>query len=356
MRTIPDDVRERLLAVMRESRAEKLDSEETGRRLLAVDPDHPPGLLALGSARLAANDLEDAEGLLWRALAGAPTQPGYYFPLAALYRERGDANLSSRFVLLAMWKLSLYEQVPEGMAAAIQKAFPPLQDAKLSPEVFEDAAEQIEAGLPGPWPERLLPYWLLNEVQRGALGGLDPDMVRQIVGEAAACGPVFEAAVHEVYATKQSTLSVDSEALLTALLGEIGGVELIDDLIGADPDPLELFLHAHWAVRRLGQRFPEEAFARLRVAAAGIDYDVRAAIAEQLYFLPESTGARRAIGELLDGFEGGDEEAAYLLLTVSTLENSVETLKRHERQLSKEGRRWLREALEGDGEWAPELM
>src|SRR5690349_13730062 len=103
MRFTPDSVREQLLAVLRESRAEKLDQEETGRRLLAVDPDYPPGLLAVGSALLGANDLDAAEAYYWRALAGAPSHPGYYFPMAALYRARGDEDLESRFVLLGIW-------------------------------------------------------------------------------------------------------------------------------------------------------------------------------------------------------------------------------------------------------------
>jgi hypothetical protein len=361
MRSTSDEVRDRLAAAIREYREQGLSEENTAERLLEIDPDYPPGLLAMGSARMAAGDLDDSETLLWRALAGAPSHPGYYFPLAALYRTRGDENTSQRCLLLGLWKLSFYEEVPAGLEAIIAKVAPPQDGARRRPEDYEAAAEELESGLSGTWTERLLPHHLLNEVQKQAGGGLDPDLVKEIVERGDECAPVFEAAVREVYSTEQSSLSEDSESLLTALLGEIGRVELIDELVSADFEPVTVYLHSQWATYRLGQRFPAEALSRLREAGRQPDLELRAIIAEHLYFLRAPADV---ILELLDGvvFDAPDDAAAHLLLTAASLQATIankraaqETLVRYGRRLSKEGVAFLREAQDDDT-WAPALI
>jgi hypothetical protein len=343
MRSTPPAVRQRLAAALRDCVAEGIGEEEIGRRLLAIEPNYPPGLIALGSARLAANDLDGAETLLWQALATAPSNPGMYFPLSAVCRERGDDDMMARLVAVALWKVSFYEDVPEGVAAAIAKTVPELGKKKQDPEAYEEMAEGMEAGLKGPWPERLLPYRLLNEVQKQAMGGLDPDLVKEIVANGAACAPVFEAAAREVYESEQSSLSIESESLVTALLGEIGRVELIDELLRPEE---EVFLHSHWAAFRLGQRFPAEAFGRLHELGRETDFDLRTCVAQHLYFLREHGDARSAIRELADGisFEGGGDAAAGLLVTITSLLDelgaageALELTQRHTRKLSKEG-------------------
>src|SRR5262249_52142977 len=148
-----------------------------------------------------------------------------------------------------------------------------------------------------------------------------------------------------------STLYGRSEALVMALLGEIGGVELIDGLLQLPGDDQECFLHTQWALFRIGQRFPAEAFARLQAAAQQAGPEARATIAQHLFFLQPMPGVRAAVRDLLDGFAAfaHDEAAPFLLLTVSTLlammdapGDSLEVLKRHERQLSNEGGRLLK--------------
>ncbi len=364
----PESVRERRRRVLAVFKAQHIPNEEAGRQLLEIDPDYPPGWLALGSARLTAGEFETAEPLLRRAVAGAPSNPGFYLPLAALYRERGDESRASCLAALALWKVSFYERIPEGLADALAERMPTLRDSARDPEMYEVLAETAEAKLAeDAWPGDLLPYRLLNDVQRQAAGGLDPDLIQKIVANGDECAPLFRAALREAYDSEVSSLSFEAEALVTALLGEIGGVELVEDLLSlADEGYYGDFLHSQWAVRRLGQRFPAEAFSVLRKAAAGASVGVRAVIAQQYFFLPAIEGARDALLELLDGFAefATDDEAPYLLLTVSTLfvtmgggrADALAILKRHERQLSKEGRRWVGETLEGEPPFVPELV
>jgi hypothetical protein len=341
----PEDLLERRRRAIAECREQDLDEEQMAKRLLEVDPDFPPGWLAMGTARLKALELDAAEPLLWRALAGAPSNPGYYFPLMALYRERGEVLLAKCLGALAMWRVSFYAEIPEGIADALAKYLPQLGDIVRDPKTYEILAANSEEEIgEEPWPAQLLPYRLLNDVQRQADGGLDPEIIANIRSNGAACAPIFHAALREVNDSQTSSLSIKAGSLLIALLGEIGGVDLLEDfLFPEDSDP-ECYWHAHWAVRRLGQRFPAEAFARLRAAAVAADPDMRVSIAQHFYFLPETPGARQAILDLLDGFAGfaSDQAAPILLQTVSTLMammdapgESLAVLKRHERHLSK---------------------
>jgi hypothetical protein len=357
----PEDLLERRRRALAECREQGLDEEQMAKRLLEVDPDFPPGWLALGTARLKALELDAAEPLLWRAFAGAPSNPGYYFPLMALYRQRGEMPLAKCLGALALWKVSFYAKIPEGIAGALAGYLPQLGDTVRDPETYEILAVKGEEAIgEEPWPAQLLPYRLLNDVQRQAGSGLDPELIADILLNAAACVPIFRAALREAYDSTTSTLSVDAESLLIALLGEIGGVELLEDLLfPVDPDS-DPYWHAQWAVRRLGQRFPAEAFAKLRAAAVDGDVDTRVAIAQHFYFLPETPGARQAILDLLDGFPdfASDPGAAILLKTVSTLMammdapgDSLAVLKRHERQLSKEDRRLI-----GDPDLMPDFI
>lgn len=364
MLATPRELLERRRRVLAECKAQQLGQEETGKRLLEVEPDSPVGLLALGTARLTDGDFDAAEPLLWRALEGAPSNPGYYFPLLGLYRERSDDALASRLAALTFWKLSFYDEIPKNLAAAVGKCVPHLGEAAQDPAAYRQLAEtwDLEAQ---PWPERLIPYRLLNDVQRQGEVGLEPELLAEIREHAARCLPVFQSAIREGNDSDASTLWAEAEAMLLALLGEIGGPELMGDLLLTPPDEPDAFYHAQWSVWRLGQRFPAEAFERLSEAAKDADAGVRATIAQQLYFLPSAPGARAAILGLLDGFPAlaQDEEAWYLLKTVSTLlsmkgsaGDSAAVLKRWERHLSKEGRRLLNDARESGDGLLPDLI
>jgi len=362
----PEAVRDRRLKVHNECRAQGLDQEQTARRVLEEDPDYPPALLAVGTARLEAREFESAAPFLWRAVDRAPSNPGYYLPLMVLAREQGDSRLARFLAELAFWKLSFYEEVPEGLAKALAEEVPSLTDTARTPEIYELLAEKTAAERGDePWPERLIPYRLLNDVQRQAGMGLEPELIDDIREHAAACAALFEAAAREAYDSQHSSLSVEAEAMLNALLGEIGDVALIDDMIDQPFESDEAMCHAQWAVRRLGQRFPPEAFERLRAAANEAGPVRRTEIAQQLYFLRERTGAREAILALLDDFHAvaAHDSAPYLLLTVSTLlalmgaaGDSLAVLKSHERQLSKQGRRDMNDALESEEPFVPYLI
>ena len=124
----PEAVRDRRLKVHNECRAQGLDQEQTARRVLEEDPDYPPALLAVGTARLEAREFESAAPFLWRAVDRAPSNPGYYLPLMVLAREQGDSRLARFLAELALWKLSFYEEVPEGLAKALAEEVPSLTD------------------------------------------------------------------------------------------------------------------------------------------------------------------------------------------------------------------------------------
>jgi hypothetical protein len=367
MLVTPHEILGRRRRVLVECKSQGLSQEETGRRLLEVDPEYPPGFLALGTAKLADRDLDAAEPLLWRALAGAPTNPGYYLPLTALCGQRGETLLGQYLAVLTWWKTSFYSEIPEKLIGALASQLPMLGEAAKQPDVYLELAENAEKDLAGKaWPERLTPYRLLNEVQRQDVDGLTPELLAEIRANAAACAPLFEAAVREGFDSEISTLTVDAFALLLGLLGEIGGPELVGDLFTVPGEEgAETLFHAQWAVRRLGERYPEETFARLREIGKNADAELRATVAQHLYFLRERPGARAAILDLLEDFPkvAADEDGWYLLLTVSTLmammgasEDSLAVLRRWERQLPKEDRRLMKTALEAEEGFIPDLI
>jgi hypothetical protein len=268
---------------------------------------------------------------------------------------------------LGFWKLAFYAEIPAGVAEGMGQ-IEELQGQDASdPATYELLALSLEAEAPAMgWPKRLAPYRILNEIQRHQYSGLDPDLVREIRESAEECGPVFYGALRQWADHGPEVVSNEVAGLLFALMGEIGGPELIPELLVVYGCPDSAVVsHAFWAVWRLGQRFPEAAFQSLRGLGAEASSGFRATLAEQIYLLPEIAGKRQAILGLLDGFPevAKENDAAYLLLTVSTLVamlgaagESLAILQRHDRQLTKEGRRWIQEALDLEEAFVPDIL
>jgi hypothetical protein len=189
-------------------------------------------------------------------------------------------------------------------------------------------------------------------------------LIDEIRANAPACATLFRASLRESYDTTTSSLAMEDECLVIALLGEIGGPELIPELMALPDCSAEASLHAQWAVARLGQKHPAEARAYWTEIAKA-DPRMRTAAAQHLFFLRESGVSRKDVAALLDGFaeSATQEEAPYLLLTVSAVlglmgstADALATLKKHERQLSKQGRRWLLETTAQEEGFLPDLI
>jgi hypothetical protein len=201
--------------------------------------------------------------------------------------------------------------------------------------------------------ERLLSYRLLNDLQRQAPVAVRGETLDEIGEHASACVPVFHAALRELASGGRAEAPLDDDfaRLLIAVLGEIGGPELIGDLleIAVVPDH-STFLHVHWAISRLAQRYPDAALRAFRGAIPGADAGLRCALAEQLNLLPEMAGVIPALTSLLDGFAAvaKEEDASQLLALVASVlarrgeaEQALALLNRCKVLLAGQERRWI---------------
>lgn len=360
-----DEVLDARAAIVQQFRNNEITPEIAIERIRAIEPGSPFGFALEGDLLAAAGDLAGAEEALWNGLAGAPCSVGPLFHLAGIREKRGgDTGAVLPFRLLGLWQIASCDVVPDEVA----RNFEELGKAARAPEAYNALAERTQAALgDAPWPERLEPYRLLTAVQRESISGLDPDLLREILDRYDCCEPVFRAALRQWADDEAAPLSDESASLLLAILGERGGPGLIDDLMPDDQYPTSpVMWHAEWAVWRLGQRFPAEAFDRLQALAATADTTARGLLAEQFYLLPsKAAGRKEAILRLLDGFpqEDDPEESAYLLLTVSTLMEMLGSpadaravMEKHQRRLDAETRRNLNEMLGGEHPFVPNLV
>src|SRR5437763_1238256 len=100
-----ESVSEKREKILRDCADANVGDEETGRRLIEADPDSLYGYMTLGLARLAAGDLEAAEGLLWKALERAPASYIPYLSLFSRYSQTDpDGVLPLALAALALWK------------------------------------------------------------------------------------------------------------------------------------------------------------------------------------------------------------------------------------------------------------
>jgi hypothetical protein len=362
----PDSVREARAAIYHQFQKKEIASDEAVSRLREIEPASPLAAVMLATSLYEAGDLEGAERELWTAVAGAPCIAGGWFRLAAIYDQRAeDQRAALPFRILGLRQLGVSDEIPEEAVAMFHE----LGDAARVPASYDALAGRAEEALGDfPWPDSLRPYRLLREIQRGAaFTGLDVETLEEALEHYEECEPVFRAALREWSDTDGETLSDEAASLLLAILGERGAPALIDDLVDDQQYPTtDVLNHAQWAVWRIGQRHPAEAFERLQAAAVAADPSLRGFLAEQFYLLPETVGGRKeAILNLLDGFSvtGDDvDDAAYLLTTVSFLlcelgdaYNARAVVEKHLRSLPEEGRGAVREALDSENVFLPHL-
>jgi hypothetical protein len=340
---------------------------EAGELLMKIDPG--TAFLALGGAREDAGDLDEAETLFWQGLEVEPCRYVLYMSLCDLRRIRDpDDVLAKRLMMLAIWKLGFSSKIPDVVAESFGGKSKTLN--LKDPETYRMLAAAYEEGdkdriIPAEVQDRLLPYRLLNDLQRQAPEEVDSGWVQEILTHSARCLPLWRAALRE-WGRSSYAVSTKALALIVAWLGEIGDVDVLDDLFDLMAFPDEtIYLHANWAIWRIGQRFPSETLAKLRAATPSGNVTLRCGLAEQLNLLPELEGLAPALLDLLEGFSGfaDDMDAPYLLIVVADAlsgiglgEEAERAMSACQRMLPEKGKKALRDLSDGDGEFIPRLV
>jgi hypothetical protein len=343
---------------------------EAARALLAIAPDLAPAILMVALERNAAGEHRQAEEQLWMGLRRAPCYADLYFSLSVVIQTlRPEDPVSSRLMVEGLWKLALAETIDPDTAKRMAGSVEGVGAAD-DPSTYRLAAESYEEELDesAETDPRLRPLRGLTRLQQEAPDEVDSETLRDVLEHAEDYEPLLYAALRQWANEREEYHRVDRDAVqvFIALLGEIGGPERIADLLElseiAEPST---FLHVHWAIWRLGQRFPVEALKTFHEAAHGASIGKRCALAEQLNLLPEMNGVVEALAGLLTGFAkfGGQRDAAYLVAAVTTamadrgaVEDAHALLSRCRGALGDEGCDWLDESLEGDAEFTPKLV
>ena len=212
--------------------------------------------------------------------------------------------------------------------------------------------------------DRLLPYILLNDLQHQAPAEVALGVVERIVENRARCAPLLWAALRD-WAVHPKSIQPKAVAMWAAMLGEIGGVELLPGLLELVMNPdHDILLHAGWAIHRLWERFPQEVLAAFRERARTDSPMGRCVIAEELAMAPSEVDIRPLALSLLEGFRGfADSPAApYLLLTVAfALETRKEgagapLITRYGEMLSRKNREWVVRETEAEEGFIPRML
>jgi hypothetical protein len=350
-----DTLRRRRAEIARQHQDGKISDLEAGTQLIETDLECASGYLLLAGHRVADGDLAGAEAYAWQALQRMPCDSTGYLTLAnLLHKQAKDDAAARRLMALGFWKVSFQQEVPAevaeslgGLESEARLDFSdPSEYAALAIELDEQAAAERESD------DRLLPYELLNDIETEAEAGLEPELLDRILRHSAVLIPLWRAALRR-WADTGDAPDADALGMIIALLGETAGPEVLADLMELveSIDPV-IFLHANWAVWRLGQRFPAEVLAALGSADR---VSRRCAAAEHILLLPETPGRAAAASRLLEGFAefAKDNDAAFLLAAVmSTLEqmgrptDAERALRQYQKLLPKDGRRWVQDELE----------
>ena len=325
------------------------------RQALEIDPTFAPAWTVLG-ARL--EDPEEAQAALWKALWLAPCKPETYLALGDALSMRDQADpLAKRLRGLALWKLSFLDEVPDFIAEHFEAS---LGAEAREPETYEVLATAQDTEFektrePAGMTARLLPYRLFNHLQHEAPEGVDDDTLKQILDHAGECEPLLRNALRE-WGRTGNALDDKTLRLLIAILGELSGPDAVDELmeLAAWGDRVT-FLHVHWALQRLAQRYPAEALKGFRAAAAGAGVSLRCAIAEQLSLMAPVPGDVELLESLVNGLEAlrSDTDAHYLLACVihglmqRKQRERAKKLGKLQALFSSEERKSVRDALRG---------
>jgi hypothetical protein len=320
----PEPVLRQRHGILQQMESGRLTETAAADRLLEADPDFTLPYMVKGKDAAVAGDLDAAEEWFWKAVDRHPCHYFGYWSLADIRSQRNSADaLVQHLRYIGLRKLSFVPRIPDETANRFREAFkaPGLDPSDPeSYELFTAAGEKHlkQAELSDEQRDRLLPYELLDQLQAEAPSVVEYALIRKIQDNAARIAPLLRAALR-VWRGDIYSLSPSAMMFMVALLGEIGAVDIINDLLEiARLDELQVSMHAHWAMNRLARRFPAEAMERFRAAAQGAPASLRRVVAEQLALLENVPDREDALEGLLEGFPAiaNSDDAAYLLLIV----------------------------------------
>jgi len=356
----PESIINARRALFEQMEAGTLPREQAFRQALELDPFDPVSLTVLGQERFKAGDLAGTADYCWRAVSADPCIFDNWFKLHACVTGESQAFRDGIMELGASKAL----RDPEGIQRFEEalKSKPTAASLPGGAATLQVVAAQLlekRRDEPPEVSDRLRPYRLVDDLLEEAEDGLDHDLVDGILEDGARCGPLL---VGVLRAMATGSLPKGDPAPIVsslALLGEIGDPAVLPELIECyavnDEDIQEA---AHWAVKRIASRRPEEALDLIRklALAPGAAADDRCILAMALSHFPELPGKRDVLLSLLDGlaaFPKPDRHKLFmsvaLVLGLSEgtkgLELTWSLLGRHEALLPKRTRAELREGL-----------
>jgi len=368
MLIMPEALRAKMERVLDQASQTGADPQDIARQLIALDPLFAPARVTMAAEQAREGRLDEAEEQLWKALEIGPCAAFTYFALSQVRKKRDDGDVLAEWLSnLGVWKLALSDEIED---TAAEQMSGEISDETLDPhdpEVYEAMARAELSRLEeNPLSENdqaaLRRFVLLNKLQQEAPDVVAWDTMNGILKNAEECIPVLRGALR-TWASGVGQVSEEAGFLIVALLGEIAGADVMEELMEL-ADKKNGFLHVHWALHRMADRFPEDALAVFRKATAGAGASMRCAIADQICMMQPVPGIDEALIRLADHFSQWcrQPEAMPLLLAVveglrnfGNPEQAGSILARCRKMLKTRQRRMLDQAME-NGLFVPRLV
>lgn len=354
----PDSIVKTRQVLFAQMEAGTLTREQTFRQALELDPFDAVSLIVVGQERYAAGDLAGAAEYCWRA---AKADACRFEPWLKLCGCLPGESQEFRNGLMELGALKALRN-PEGLEHFKEtfKDKPIAADFADGEEFLlatADLFHQSRRDEPDEVSQRLRPYRLVDDLLETAEDGLNEDLVDGILEDRARCGPLL---VGVLRAMANGSLPEGSPAPIVcslALLGEIGDPAVLPELIECDAvEDEDIQAAAHWALKRIVSRRPEESFEAIRLLAPGADAEGRCDLALAVSYVPDPPGKRDFLLSLLDGLAGFPKSDRHELFMSVALaleyaegakgrELAWSLLSRHAAVLPKRTRAELREAF-----------
>jgi hypothetical protein len=336
-----------------------LTREQAFQQALELDPFDAVSLNVLCEERYKPGDLPGAAEYGWRAVSADPCR---FEPWLRLSGSLPGESQELRNGILELGARKALRD-PEGLAQFKEsfKNKPIAADFGDGEEFLEATADvfhEQRRDEPEQVSQLLRPHRLVDDLLEDAADGLDAELVDGILEDGARCGPLL---IGVLRAMATGSLPGEGPAPVVsslALLGEIGDPAVLPELIEClTVDNEDIAETAHWAVKRIASRRPEESLDAVRGLVPASDADHRCVITMALGYVPEQPGKRDVLVSLLDGlgaFPKSDRHelfigVAFALATSGGArgrELAWSLLGRHAAVLSKRTRVELREAFQ----------
>jgi hypothetical protein len=354
----PDSIVNARRALFAQMEAGTLTPEQAFGQGLELDPFDVVALIVLGEERYKAGDLAGAADYCWRAVSADPCRYEPWFKLCGCLPGESQEfrnGLMELGALKALRNPKGLEQFKETFKDKPTAAH--FADGKEFLEATADTFHESRRDEPEEVSERLRPYRLIDDLLETAEDGLNADLVDGILEDGARCGPLLVGVLRAMAAGSLPEGHPAPVVCSLALLGEIGDPAVLPELIecyAVDDDDIEAA--AHWAVKRIASRRPEESLEAIRKLAPTADAAERCILALALGHVPEQPGKRDVLLGLLDGlaaFPKSDRHELFMSVAFALglsegtkgLELAWSLFSRHAPLLPKRTRDELREAM-----------